>query len=277
MAIVINGREISKQILNAIKVEIQEKRLPITLGIIQASNDEATEIYVRNKIKRATECGINTVLKKFDPTTASQKDIENAVLDFNQNPEITGFFVQTPLPKQIAFLELTKLIEPSKDVDGLSPTNLGLLMQKIPSTLVSATASAVIEALKAVPSFLLDGKHAVIVGRSLIVGKPLSMLLVNHNCTVTLCHSHTKNLSEIAKTADVLVTATGKEDLITQDFIREGTVVIDCGSPKPEVNFEKASQIANYITPVPGGIGPITIACLLRNCLYASQKRGGQV
>ncbi len=268
-ATIIDGKKLASEILLQVKAEISKSNAKPRLDIIKFSGNEATEIYVRNKVKRAEDVGIATHVHNLSNDTR-QNDIEALINKLNEDEMIAGFFIQTPIPKHIDLLKLTSLIDPKKDVDGMSDINLGRLWQGQRNVLVSATASAVLEAIKST-GISLEGKHAVIVGRSIIVGRPLSALLLSNNCTVTMCHSKTQNLDEITKLADILITATGKENLITSEHVKKGAVVIDCGSPKQEVCFEEVKEVASFITPVPGGIGPLTIACLLRNLSLIGQ------
>ncbi|OGC50830.1 hypothetical protein A2716_02235 [candidate division WWE3 bacterium RIFCSPHIGHO2_01_FULL_40_23] len=303
---IINGKEIAAQILSEVKSEILKNKLNLKLAIIQIGEDEATNIYIKNKIKRADEVGIKTELHKYQ-NDITEEEVGNLIQKLNVDSSVTGFFIQTPIPSHLDLLKLVSKIDSKKDIDGMNPYNLGALLQGRSSVLVSATAEAVLKTLEYAyvchtgldpchsgpdpESISLDpglrrddkvkdtaqpdisnplmGKHAVIIGRSLILGKPLSALLLNKDCTVTLCHSKTKNLKEICKQADILVTGTGLSDFMKKDFVKEGVFVIDCGSPKAEVDFNNVIMRAGYITPVPGGIGPITIASLLKNCLKA--------
>ena len=264
---VIDGKKISREILNEVKSEIEKNKLNLKLDIIQVGDDEATNIYIKHKVARASEVGIKTQVHKYDDSV-SQEEVLNLITKLNVDSSVTGFFIQTPVAKHLDLSELVSAIDPKKDVDGMNPYNLGGLMQGRRDILVSATALACYFALK-YSNIELPGKHVVIIGRSAIVGKPLAALLLEKDCTVTICHSKTQNLKEICKTADILVTATGKPGLVTADFVKSGAIVIDCGSPKAEVDFENLKEIASYITPVPGGIGPLTIASLLKNCIKA--------
>ena len=262
---IIDGKKIAQEILEDVKTEIDKNSLEVKLDIVQIGNDEATNIYIKHKVARASEVGIKTQVHKYDDSV-SQEEVLNLITKLNVDSTVTGFFIQTPIPKHLDLSVLVSAIDPKKDVDGMNPYNLGRLLHGSANALVSATAIACLTALKHT-NVSLPGKHAVIVGRSAIVGKPLMGLLLAKDCTVTICHSKTQNLKEICKTADILVTATGKPGLITADFVKSGAVVIDCGSPKAEVEFEGVKDIAGYITPVPGGIGPLTIASLLKNCI----------
>ena len=266
---VINGKEISQKILSEVKEVIQRENLQIKLGIIQVGQDPATQIYVKNKLKRAKEVGIRTHHHIFESKSATKEGLLKIIRELNEDKKVTGFFIQTPIPEKLGLVELVSEINPKKDVDGMNPCSLGALLHGRRDVLVSATAVACYSILKYL-NIELSGKHAVIAGRSLILGKPLAALLLNKDATVTICHTKTQNLKEVCKTADILIAATGKEGLITKSFVKKGAVVIDCGSPKPEVN-EEVREVASYITPVPGGVGPVTIASLLKNCLKAKE------
>lgn len=263
IATIIDGKELAGKILLSVKTEISKRGLKPRLDIVKFSGSEATEIYVRNKVKRAEDVGIKSKVHNLSNET-SQEEIGELIDKLNKDKDVTGFFIQTPVPSHVDLFRLTSLINPGKDVDCMSYVNLGRLWQGQESAFVPATALAVLKAIKSISSDI-GGKHAVVVGRSAIIGKPLAALLLNNNCTVTICHSKTKDLDEITKTADILIAATGKENLITSKHVKKEAIVIDCGSPKQEVCFAEVKEIASFITPVPGGIGPLTIACLLRN------------
>lgn len=265
---IIDGKKIASEILSEIKAEIVNKDLKLKLDIIQVGDEEATTIYVRNKVKKAAEVGIETEIHKLE-TTVTYEEFSKLIKKLNEDSKVTGFFIQTPIPRHLDLLKLVAEIDYKKDVDGMNPYNLGGLMQGRRDILVSATALACYFALKYTSEIELPGKHVVIVGRSLILGKPLAALLLGKDCTVTVCHTKTQNLKELCQTADILVTGTGQEKLITKEFLKDGAIVVDCGAPKAEVDFESVKELASYITPVPGGIGPLTIAGLLRNCVKA--------
>lgn len=262
---IINGKEIATKILSDVKNKIQKESLKIRLDIIQIGNNESSNIYVRNKIKRGEEVGIEVVLHKFEEKV-TEKKVKNLILELNTDKNVSGFFIQSPIPNHLNLSHLASIIDVKKDVDGMSPITLGQLLQGDKQAFVSATAAAVLEILKHC-KIKLEGKHAVIIGRSLILGKPLMALLLNHNATVTVCHSKTKNLKDICKTADILISCTGVSNLVTKDFVKKGAIVIDCGSPIQEVDFENVKVVASFITPVPGGVGPLTISCILQNCI----------
>lgn len=259
---IIDGKALAKIKLQDIKNYIQQNNLKLTLAVVLIGSDQASAIYVRNKLRKAEEVGIAT--KLIYKETESQKELKHLISKLNRDKTITGFFIQAPLPKPLNFTDLASLIKPDKDIDGLTPTNLGRLASNIINTPVSATPLAVLTALKSIPNFDFRGKHVVIIGRSNILGKPLALLLTNNDATVTLCHSKTINLQQLTLTADIIVSATGVKNLVTADMVKTGAVLIDCGSPNQEITDE-AYKKSSYFTPVPGGIGPLTIACLLEN------------
>lgn len=270
MAILLNGKRLAENVLTNTAEIIQKEKLSLCLGIIQVGNDPASDLYVKNKINKAESVGIKT----FHASLAgdiTQAELDSAVERFNNDPQINGFYIQSPLPHQLDIRQAVSQINPRKDIDGMSPTSLGNLYARMSNTLVSATPLAVMELLHSIPKFALLGKHAVIINRSAIVGKPLVALLLKEDATVTVCHSKTANLKEICLQADVLITATGIAKLVTGEYVKQGAVVIDCGAPEAEVDFNSVNNVAGYLSPVPGGVGPLTIACLIRNCLYASE------
>ncbi len=266
MATQINGRELAKQKLENLKNEISTNKYKINIAVIFVGEDPASTLYVRNKIKKAEEVGMNAKLIYFKTATASE--ITSQISKLNKNKNIHGFFIQSPLPEGLDFKSLSSLISPNKDIDGLTPTSLGLLSHGSEKAFVSATPLAVLSALESIPNYRLVGKNVVIIGRSTILGKPLAALLTNKDATVTLAHSKTQNIKNLCKNADIIVAATGVKDLVTKDFVSKGTVLVDCGAPVAEITQDTVEQ-SYYYTPVPGGIGPLTIACLLENSLKA--------
>ena len=254
--------------------KVAENQTEAFLAVVLVGDDEASKIYDRNKKKAANEIGMGCEILEFSASIG-----ENALLEviegLNADPHVSGILVQLPLPEHINPLKVLSKINPEKDVDGFSPYNAGLLACKGPSAVVAATPKGILKLLESTGE-TLSGKHAVIIGRSNIVGKPLASLLLNNDCTVTIVHSKTRNLPEISRQADILIVAIGKPRYIGADYIKEGAVVIDVGIHRNEENklcgdvrFEEAEQIASYITPVPGGVGPMTIAMLMHNCVDA--------
>lgn len=279
MAKIINGKEISAKIREEIKE--QTKTLAETTGItpglavIIVGNDPASQIYVANKEKACAEVGFYS--EKFElPEETSQDELLGLIDTLNARPDIDGILVQLPLPKHINAKAVIDRIRPDKDVDAFHPVNVGKIMVG-KYDFAPCTPSGVMELIHST-GISVEGKNCVVVGRSDIVGKPQAMLLLHENGTVTICHSKTEDLEKITKKADILVVAVGKAEFITGDMIKKGAVVIDVGmNRKPDgklvgdVEFNSASEKASYITPVPGGVGPMTITMLLKNTLKASK------
>lgn len=267
---VINGKALADTIVAQIaqKISATHKRPP-GLATILVGENSASKIYIANKIKTAERAGITSFHYHVDAHT-SENDVLKLIDRLNVDDAIDGILVQLPLPGHIAEQKIIERINPHKDVDGFHPLNLGRLMCGIKSS-VACTPLGIMHMLESI-KIDLSGKHAVVVGRSNIVGKPMAHLLLQHNATVTICHSKTKNLAEITSQADVLIAAVGRAKLISDHHVRPDAVVIDVGMNKDEnnklcgdVDFEKVKNVASYITPVPGGVGPLTIAMLLRN------------
>lgn len=272
---IISGKELAARIRVDLAQKIKNhpsENMPV-LAVVLVGDDDASKIYVRNKQKAAAEVGIGCEIMEFSASIG-----ENALLDviddLNANPHINGIIVQLPLPAHINSLKVLSRINPAKDVDGFSPYNTGLLSYNHPDAFISATPKGILELLLST-GINLEGKSAVVIGRSNIVGKPVAMLLTNRNCTVTLTHSKTKDLPAIVKTADIVVAACGKARMIKAEWLKEGAVVIDVGINRidgklcGDVDFEAAKEKASFITPVPGGVGPMTVAMLLSNTFEA--------
>lgn len=276
---IIDGKSLAQKIRAELAAEIEAsgcEDMPV-LAVVAAGENEASQIYIRNKKKAATAVGIGCEVFEFSGSIGENALI-SSVEELNNNPHINGIIVQQPLPKQINPLKVLEHISAIKDVDGFSETNVGKLMVKEPDAVISATPKGILELIKSTGESLA-GKHAVIIGRSNIVGRPLAMLLLNHDCTVTVCHSKTQNLADICSKADILVAACGCPKMVQKDWVKPGAIVIDVGINRVEgklcgdVNFEEVSAVAGYITPVPGGVGPMTIAMLLQNTWEAAQKQ----
>lgn len=273
---ILDGKELSKKIKNNLRASvsslIEQNNIIPGLAIVLVGNNPASEVYVRNKIKSASFCNIEAKLIRFDETITEQMLVEE-VKKLNDDNKIHGIIVQLPLPKHINEQLIIDTISPLKDVDGFGILNKGKLFSGLDS-IESATPKGIMRLLE---EYNIDpkGKHAVVIGRSNIVGKPMAILLLNKHATVTICHSRTQNLKEITKQADILVVAIGKPKFITKDMVKEGAVVIDVGTNRVDdklvgdVAFEEVSLISSYITPVPGGVGPLTIASLLENTIIA--------
>lgn len=274
MAKRIDGKLISAQIKDELKekvAELKEKGTQITLAVIQVGNDPASTVYVGNKKKACAYIGIHSLAYEL-PQETTQEELLDLVHQLNERSDVNGILVQLPLPEQIDEDTVIRAIDPKKDVDGFHPQSVGLLSigQK---GFVSCTPAGIIQLLKR-SDIEIEGKECVVIGRSNIVGKPMAMLLIRENGTVTVCHSRTKDLKEVTKRADILIVAIGKRQYITADYVKEGAVVIDVGMHRGEdgklcgdVDFDSVEPVASAITPVPGGVGPMTIAMLMNNCV----------
>lgn len=272
MAILIKGKELSQKILENIRQEVLSLDKKPGLAVIIVGSNPASKVYVSKKKDATESAGMNSFVIELDENT-SQKELENKINELNKNPKVNAILVQLPLPKHINTYDIIEKILPEKDVDGFHPLNVGKLTIGLSPSAISCTPAGIVKLLEEY-NIELDGKNAVIAGRSNIVGKPLSLLLLEKNATVTICHSRTKNLKELASQADILIAAIGKPKFITQDFVKKGAVVIDVGINRDEngklvgdVDFANVEPKASYITPVPGGVGPMTIAMLLQNTL----------
>ena len=272
----IDGKAISTAIKDELKDKVEALKKEgknATLAVIQVGEDPASSIYVKNKKKACEYIGIGSVSYEL-PEETSEEKLLSIVDDLNNNPEITGILVQLPLPKHIDEDKVIKAISPLKDVDGFHVENVGKLCVG-EKGFVSCTPAGVIQLLKR-SNVEISGKNCVVIGRSNIVGKPMALLMLRENATVTICHSKTTNLKEICKTADILIVAIGKPRFIDASYVKDGAVVIDVGIHRDEnnkmcgdVDFESVKDIASKITPVPGGVGPMTIAMLMSNCVSA--------
>ena len=274
MAKLIDGKRISAEIKDELKREVAEwkaKGKEAALAVIQVGNDPASSVYVRNKKRACEYIGIGSLNYEL-PEETTEAELLDLIAELNAKKEVSGILVQLPLPKHMDEDKVIRAIDPAKDVDGFHPQNVGALVigQK---GFVSCTPAGIIELLKR-NDIEIDGKHCVVVGRSNIVGKPMALLMLRENATVTVTHSHTANLKEICKQADILIVAIGKNQFITADYVKEGAVVIDVGIHRDEnnklsgdVKFDEVEPLASAITPVPGGVGPMTIAMLMNNCV----------
>lgn len=277
---IIDGKKISAEIKDEVKAEIaalKEKGITGNLAVIQLGEDPASSVYVRNKAKACEYVGLGSLTYKMD-ASISQEELLTRIEELNQDDSVVGILVQLPLPAHIDEDAVIDAIDPAKDVDGFSVKSVGALSIG-KEGFVSCTPAGVIQLLKR-SGIEMDGKNCVIVGRSNIVGKPMGMLMLRENATVTITHSHTKNLKEICSSADILIVALGKREFITADYVKEGAVVIDVGIHRDENNklkgdvaFEEVSKKASFITPVPGGVGPMTIAMLMYNCLESLKEK----
>lgn len=279
MAKIIDGKKISAEIKEELKEQVAQLKLAGvegTLAVIQVGNDPASSVYVRNKKKACEYIGIHS--KAFElPEETTQEELLDLIEKLNEDEAVNGILVQLPVPVHIDEKTIINAISPLKDVDGFHPESVGSLMIGQPG-FVSCTPAGIIELLRR-SKVKMDGANCVIVGRSNIVGKPMAFLMLRENATVTVTHSHTKDLKDICKNADILIVAIGKKEFITGDYIKPGAVVIDVGIHRDEnnklsgdVKYDEAEEIASMITPVPGGVGPMTIAMLMHNCVEAMAR-----
>lgn len=276
---IINGKEIAESVRQEISKEVQslrEKNIVPGLAVILVGDNQASQTYVRNKQKACEDLGMHSVLIK-KPAELSQEELIQSIAELNQDDSIHGILVQLPLPGHIQEKAIIEAISPEKDVDGFHPINIGRMMTG-QDAFLPCTPYGVMVMLEYI-DYDLEGKHVVIVGRSNIVGKPAGQLFLNANATVTYCHSRTKDLAYYTKQADVVVAAVGKRDTITSDHIKEGAVVIDVGMNRNDegklcgdVAFDEVKNKASYITPVPKGVGPMTITMLMKNTVKSAQK-----
>lgn len=281
-AILIDGRTVAKKWKDYAAQRAQrliEKGVTPHLAVILVGENAASQVYVRNKENACIHAGIRSTIIRL-PEVCTQDELENAVLSLNKDESVHGILVQLPLPKGLDEARVLALIDPDKDVDGFHAMNSGRLMNGQPS-FVPCTPLGVMKLLEAyqIPT---RGKHAVIIGRSNVVGKPMAMLLLAADATVTICHSKTANLAEITRQADILVAAVGKPNFVTGDMIKQGAAVVDVGINRVDdglvgdVHAEQAEKVASYLTPVPGGVGQMTIAMLLSNTLDAAERYVGK-
>ena len=275
MSIRIDGKQISAQIKDELKERVEKENIEVTLAVIQVGNDPASTVYVGNKKKACEYIGIRSLAYEL-PEETPEEELLQLIKELNDRDDVNGILVQLPLPAHMDEDKVIQTISPKKDVDGFHPQSVGALSIGQPG-FVSCTPAGVIQLLKRT-GVEIDGKECVIVGRSNIVGKPMLHCLLNKNATVTICHSKTKNLEEITRKADILIVAIGKTKFVTQDMVKPGAVVVDVGINRNEqgkvcgdVDFENVEKIASYITPVPGGVGPMTIAMLMTNVIKAAK------
>jgi len=276
MTLLLNGFELAQRCRAELAERIKTLPRAPRLDVILVGNDPASAIYVRNKEKAAAETGIASVAHRFE--SVSQKDLLSLIKELNENDGVDGILVQLPLPEGLNEKEILQAIDPAKDVDGFHPLNLGKLMIGEPAP-VACTPKGCLKLIHLAKQDL-TGLHAVVIGRSVIVGKPMAQLLLKENCTVTTAHSKTKNLPELCRTADIVVAAIGKPKTVKADWIKDGAIVIDVGINRLEngklcgdVDFDACFDKCAAITPVPKGVGPMTIAMLLDNTVEAAEKK----
>ena len=280
MALIIDGKELAKKVKDELKVKVKKFsenfNRQITLAVVLVGENPASQVYVRNKITGCEYVGIKS-LSFYLPENSTENEVISCVKKLAEDDSVDGILVQLPLPKHINEDEVLKHIPAEKDVDGFKAENIGNLAMNMPST-VACTPFGIIRMLKEY-NVETSGKRAVVIGMSNIVGKPVAMLLLNENCTVTVCHSKTNQLKEICLQADIIVVAIGKPNFLTADMVKNGAVVIDVGINRTEnglvgdVDFESVKDKASLITPVPGGVGPMTIAMLLENTYNSALRR----
>ena len=280
MSILIDGKMLAAKLRGELKEKValfKAEKGEIGLAVVLVGEDPASQVYVRNKIKACEDVGIRSFSYHL-PAESTQKEVESLIAELVASDKVDGILVQLPLPKHLDERKILKLIPPAKDVDGFCAENVGNLAMNC-ETIVACTPFGVMKMLE---EYGIDpkGKSAVVLGRSNIVGKPMAMLLVNADATVTVCHSKTENLKEVCAGADILVVAIGRPKFVTADMVKKGAVVIDVGMDRDEngklcgdVDFENVKEKASYITPVPGGVGPMTITMLLYNTYIAASRR----
>ena len=284
MAIIIDGKELAKKIRANLKIECEElknKQINPKLAVIMVGDDLASKVYVRNKSKACEDVGIEYKEYLLSSNT-KQKELIELIEKLNQDKRINGILLQSPIPANLDINEAFRTISPQKDVDGFNPVNVGKLVLN-QDTFLSCTPYGIMKMFEKY-NIDLTGKNVVILGRSNIVGKPLMHCCLNKNATVTVCHSKTQNLAQKAKEADILISAIGKAQFVTADMVKENAVVIDVGINRLEngkitgdVDFENVKEKASYITPVQGGVGPMTIAMLMNNVIKATKRQNGMI
>ena len=267
----IDGKVISQAVKDELKERVKSEGIDASLAVIQVGTDPASTVYVGNKKKACEYIGIRSLAFEL-PEETSEEELLELVRELNEREDVDGILVQLPLPAHMDEDKVIRTIDPKKDVDGFHPQSVGALSIGQPG-FVSCTPAGIIQLLKR-SGVEIEGKECVIVGRSNIVGKPMALLMLRENATVTICHSRTKHLKEVTKRADILIVAIGKPKFITKEYVKEGAVVIDVGIHRNEngklcgdVDFEDVEPITSAITPVPGGVGPMTIAMLMNNCV----------
>lgn len=283
----LNGKNLADEIKEEVRAEVEQLKhdgQDIYLAVVQVGDNPASSVYVNNKMKSCEYCGIKSEVHRIDENTPMyflRKTLINLVKNLNNNNKVNGILVQLPLPDGVDENEIINIISPNKDVDGFHQSNVGKLMIG-EDTFVPCTTMGIIELLKR-NNIEIEGKHCVVVGRSNIVGKPTAIELLRHNGTVTVCHSKTKNLKDICKQADILVCAIGKPKFFNREYVKDGAVVIDVGIHRTEnglcgdVDFDDVKDIVSAITPVPGGVGKVTVAMLMKNCVKAAKMQYEQI
>ena len=286
MAVLIDGKKISAQVKDECKERVAKENMDVTLAVIQVGNDPASTVYVGNKKKACEYVGIHSLSYELSEET-TEEELLALVEKLNADDTVNGILVQLPLPSHINEDKVIQTISPKKDVDGFHPQSVGALSIGQPG-FVSCTPAGIIQLLKR-SGVVIDGKECVIVGRSNIVGKPMAMLMLRENATVTVCHSRSENLKEMCLSADIIIVALGVPEFLKGDMVKEGAVIVDVGTTRVpdatrksgfkltgDVKFDEVAPLCSYITPVPGGVGPMTICSLMQNTLLAAQQRNKQ-
>lgn len=281
----IDGKAVAAQTRARVAAAVSNLDVIPTLAVVLVGDDPASHVYVRNKIKFTEEAGMRSLEHRL-PATASQAEVVKIVRALNADPDVDGILVQLPLPAHINSDAVIAQIDPAKDVDGLTDVSAGRLVLGQPGLRPCTPTGSVILAKSAIGN--LEGKHCVVLGRSILVGKPAALMFLEQNCTVTIAHSRTRNLADVCRSADILVAAVGRPQMVQEDWIKPGACVIDVGINRVpsikrpgkfrlvgDVDYKPARKVAGAITPVPGGVGPMTIACLLRNTALAACDRRG--
>lgn len=280
----IDGKELAKNIRQELKKEndkLKEKGINAKLAVILVGDDNASKVYIKNKSKACNDVGIEFEEILLDSNTTMDK-LLNVIENLNLREDINGILLQSPIPKELNIQEAFEKIDYRKDVDGFNPINVGKLMIG-QDGFIPCTPYGIVRMLEEY-NIPVEGKNAVVIGRSNIVGKPLSQCLLNKNATVTVCHSRTRDIQNVTRNADILISAVGKLNMVTEDMVKDGAVVIDVGMNRKEngklagdVDFENVKEKTSYITPVPGGVGPMTIAMLMNNVIKATKQQNGIV
>lgn len=283
----ISGKEVSASVRDAVKAAVDALPGQPTLAVVLVGEDPASQVYVRNKVRQTEACGMRSLHHHLS-ADVTQTEVEDLIAALNADDEVDGILLQLPLPKGLNEAAAIEKIDPAKDVDGLTEASAGRLMLSKPGLRPCTPTGSVILAKRALGEDL-SGKHVVVIGRSILVGKPAAMLFLAENCTVSMAHSRTRDLPSLCRDADILVAAVGRPEMVKGDWLKSGACVIDVGInrvPAPEkgkgktklvgdADFESCTAVAGSITPVPGGVGPMTIACLLRNTVLAACARRG--
>lgn len=269
MTTILDGKSLSKEILNGLSQKISVEAKKPHLVVVLVGDDPASHLYVEMKEKASQKVGIKSTVLRY-PADTTETEILNTIEKLNNDDEVNAILVQLPLPKHINEQKVIQSISPKKDVDGLTPENIGKISIGSEPYAYPCTPKGIMKLIKKY-DIDLAGKHTVVIGRSNLLGKPVAQMILNNNSTVTICHSYTKNLKEITKTADIIVAAVGKPYFVTKDMIKDGCVIIDAGTSKldgktvGDVDFGNVKDLVSAITPVPGGVGPMTIAVLMEN------------